>query len=151
MGNTILKISTSILLYQLTLCCIIWASRCPMHRPSLICWQSKVWKGANTWLADQGGGADRPHFSSVGPELCATSSPRIIFSVTMPYFWHIEDMHGFRSIWCFSIIRCSWNGRSIKLVELVSNKHLCSISWMKCSCVGSKYMHFMTTNTSPHT
>jgi hypothetical protein len=39
--------------------------------------------------------ADQPHFGSVGPGLCATSSPRVIFSVTMPYFGHIEDMHGF--------------------------------------------------------
>jgi hypothetical protein len=50
------------------------------------------------WLATQGGGADQPHFGLVGPRLCATSTPRIIFSVTMPYFGHIEDMHGFRSI-----------------------------------------------------
>jgi hypothetical protein len=33
----------------------------------------------------------------VGQGLCATSSPRVIFSVTMPYFGHIEDMHGFWS------------------------------------------------------
>jgi hypothetical protein len=31
-----------------------------------------------------------------------------------------------------------------KLVELVSNKHLSSISWMKCRYVGCKYIHFMT-------
>jgi hypothetical protein len=68
---------------------------CPMHWPSLTHWQSGVWKGANTWLASQGGDADRPHFGSVGPRLCATSSPHVIFSVPMPYFWHIEDMHVF--------------------------------------------------------
>jgi hypothetical protein len=56
-------------------------------------------------------------------------------------------MHGFWSIWCFSIIRCSWNGRSTKLVKLVSNNHISSISWMKCTYVGSKYMQFMTANT----
>jgi hypothetical protein len=32
------------------------------------------------------GGAGQPHFGSIGPGLCATSSPRVIFSVTMPYF-----------------------------------------------------------------
>jgi hypothetical protein len=46
----------------------------------------------------QGGGASRPHFGSVGPGLCATSSPRVILSMTMPYFEYIEDMHGFWSI-----------------------------------------------------
>jgi hypothetical protein len=71
---------------------------------------------------------------------------RVIFSVTMSYFGHNEDMHGFWSIWCFSIIWCSWNGRSTKLVKLVSNKHLSSISWMKCRYVHSKYMHFMIAN-----
>jgi hypothetical protein len=121
---------------------------CPVHQPSLTRWQSRVWKGANTWPAGQGGGADRCHFGSVGPGLCVASSPHVIFSVTVPYFGHIEDMHGFWSIWCFPIIWCSWNGRSTKLVELVSNKHLSSISWMKFRYVGSKYMHFMTTNTS---
>jgi hypothetical protein len=73
--------------------------------------------------------------------------PRVILSVTMPYFGHIEDMHGFCFIWCFFIIRCSWNGRSTKLTELVRNKHLSSISCMKCRYVGGKYMHFMTANT----
>jgi hypothetical protein len=34
----------------------------------------------------------------IGLGLCATSSPRVILSVTMPYFGHIEDMHGFWSI-----------------------------------------------------
>jgi hypothetical protein len=29
------------------------------------------------------------------PRLCATSFPRIILSVTMPCFGHIEDMHSF--------------------------------------------------------
>jgi hypothetical protein len=42
------------------------------------------------------------------------------------------------------------NGRSIKLVELVSNRLLSSTSCMKCRYVGSKYMHFMTANTPPH-
>jgi hypothetical protein len=53
---------------------------------------------ANTWSARQGGGVGRPHFGSVRSELCATSSPQVILSVTMPYFGHIEDMHGFWSI-----------------------------------------------------
>jgi hypothetical protein len=48
--------------------------------------------------------AGRPHLGSVEPVLCAMSFPRIIFSVTMPYFGQNEDMHGFLSIWCFSII-----------------------------------------------
>jgi hypothetical protein len=112
--------------------------------------KSEFEKGTNTWPPGQGGGADRHHFGSVGPGLCVTSSLRVIFSVTMPYFRYIEDMHGFWFIWCFPIIWCSWNGRSTKLVELVSNKHLSSISWMKCRCVGGKYMHFMTVNTPPH-
>jgi hypothetical protein len=38
------------------------------------------------------------------------------------------------------------NGRLIKFMELVSNKHLSFISSMKCKYVGSKYMHFMTAN-----
>jgi hypothetical protein len=29
--------------------------------------------------------------------LCAMSFPRVIFSVTMPYFGHNKDMHGFCS------------------------------------------------------
>jgi hypothetical protein len=65
----------------------------------------------------------------------------------MPDFGYIEDMHGFWSIWYFFVIRCSWKVRSTKLVELVSNKNLSSISCMKCRSVGGKYMHFMTANT----
>jgi hypothetical protein len=87
-----------------------------------------------------------PHLGSVDPVLYTTSFPRVTFTVTMPYFGHNEDMHGVLSIWWFSIIRCSWNGRSMKVVELVSNKHISSISWMKCRYVAGKYMHFMTTN-----
>jgi hypothetical protein len=99
----------------------------PVRRPSLTCWQSGISKGANTWPSGEGGGAGQPQFRSVGPRLCATSSPHVRFSPIMPYFGHIEDMNRFWSIWCFSIIRCSSNGRSTKLVELVSNKHLSSI------------------------
>jgi hypothetical protein len=91
--------------------------------------------------------ASRPHFGSVGPELCVTSSPHVILSVTMPYFRHIKDMHRFCSIWYFFVIRCSWNGKSRKLMELVSNKHLSSISWMKFGYVGGRYVYFMITNT----
>jgi hypothetical protein len=81
--------------------------------------------------------------------LCAMSSPHVVLSVTMSYFEHDEVMHGFWSIWYFPVIRCSLNGRSTKLVELVSNKHLSSISWMECRYVGDKYMHFMTANKDP--
>jgi hypothetical protein len=70
----------------------------PMHRPSLTCWQSRNLNGANTWPTGQGGGVGRPHFASVGPGLSATPFPRVILSMTMPYFGHIEDMHGFWSI-----------------------------------------------------
>jgi hypothetical protein len=98
------------------------------HRPYWTCIENGFWKCANTWPAGQGDVASRPHLVSVEPMLFATSFPRVIFSVTMPYFGHNEDMHGFWSIWCFSVIRCSRNGRSIKLVELISNKHLFSIS-----------------------
>jgi hypothetical protein len=65
------------------------------------------WKCANTWPADPGDVASRPHIVSVEPMLCATSFPRVIFSVTMSYLGHSEDMHGCWSIWCFSVIRCS--------------------------------------------
>jgi hypothetical protein len=109
--------------------------------------QNDFWKWTNTWLAGQGDVADRQHLCSVEPVLCATSFPHVILSVTMPSFGYNEDMHGFWSIWCFSFIWCSWNGRSTKLVELVCNKHLSSISWMKCRYVGGTYMHFMTANT----
>jgi hypothetical protein len=105
----------------------------------------------NTWSAGQGDVVGRPHLGSVEPMLCATSFPHVILSVTMPYFGHNEDTHGFWSRWWFFIIRCSWNGRSTKLVELISNKHLSSMSWMKCRYGGGKYMHFMTTNTPLHT
>jgi hypothetical protein len=120
----------------------------PVHRPSLTHWQSKIWKVANTWPTSQRGGVGWPHFVSVGPGFYATSSPHVIFSMTIPYFGHTEGMHRFWSIWCFPVIWCSWNGTSTKLVELISNKHLSSISWMKCRYVGGKYMHFVTANTS---
>jgi hypothetical protein len=41
---------------------------------------------------------------SVEPVLCATSFSPVILSVTISYFGHNEDMHGFWSIWCISII-----------------------------------------------
>jgi hypothetical protein len=121
-----------------------------LHWPLLTCVWNSFQKYAKPWLAGQGSGAGQPHFGSVGPRLCATSSPHVILFVTMSYFGHNEDMHGFWSIWCFFIIWCSWNGRSTKLMELVSNKHLSSISWMKFGYVIGKYMHFMTVNTPPH-
>jgi hypothetical protein len=43
--------------------------------------------------ADQGDVAGWPHLGSVEPVLCAMSFPRVILSVTMPYFGHNEDMH----------------------------------------------------------
>jgi hypothetical protein len=91
----------------------------------------------------------RPHFGLVGPGLYATSSRCVILSKTTPGFVHNEDMYGFWNIWGFSVIWCSWNGRSTKLVELVSNRHLYSISCMKCRYVRGKYMQFMTANTPP--
>jgi hypothetical protein len=52
----------------------------------------------------------------------------------------------------FSIIWCSWNSKSTKLMELISNKHLSSISRMKFGYVGGRYVYFMTANTPlPHT
>jgi hypothetical protein len=90
--------------------------------------------------------AGRPHFGLVGPGLCAMSSPRVILSVTMSYFGILKICIYFLFIWCFFIIRCSWNGGSTKLVELVSNQHLSFISCIKCRYVDDKYMHFMTAN-----
>jgi hypothetical protein len=69
--------------------------------------QNGFWKCANTWPAGQGDVAGRSHLGSVEAVLCATSFPRVILSVTVPYFGHNEDMHGFLSIQIFSIIRCS--------------------------------------------
>jgi hypothetical protein len=54
----------------------------PVHRPYLTRWQSKIWKGTNTWSAG-------PTLARVGLGLYDTSSPCVIFSVTMPYFGHI--------------------------------------------------------------
>jgi hypothetical protein len=102
-----------------------------LHRPPLTRVWNDFWKYAKLWPVGQGSGVGRPHFGSVGLELCAASSPRVILFVTMYYFGYNKDMHGFWSIWCISIIRCSWNGKSTKLMELISNKHLSSISWMK--------------------
>jgi hypothetical protein len=62
-------------------------------------------KCANTWPVGQSDVADRPHLGSVEPVLYATSFPHVVLSVTMPYFGHNEDMHGFWSMWCFSVIR----------------------------------------------
>jgi hypothetical protein len=81
--------------------------RYPEHRLYWTCRQNDFWNCANTWPTDQGDVAGRPHLGSVEPVLCATSFPRVILSMTMPYFGHNEDMHGFWSIWCFSIIRSS--------------------------------------------
>jgi hypothetical protein len=65
------------------------------YRLTLTCGENGIWKYANTWPADQGDVTGRPHLGSVDPVLCATSSPRVILSVTMPYFGHNEDLHGF--------------------------------------------------------
>jgi hypothetical protein len=120
------------------------------HRLCRTCKKYDFWKCANTWPAGQGDVAGWPHLGSIEPVLCATSFPRVIFSVTMSYFGHNEDMYGFWSIWCFSVIQCFRNGRSTKLMKLVSNKHLSSLSRMKYRYVGGKYMYFITSNT-PHT
>jgi hypothetical protein len=55
------------------------------HRLSWICRQNGFWKCANTWPADQGDVAGRPHLGSVELVLCATSFPCVILSMTMPY------------------------------------------------------------------
>jgi hypothetical protein len=63
-----------------------------------LCWtrrQNGFWKCTNTWLSSQGDVAGRPHLGLVESMLCATSFPHVILSVTMPYFGHNEDMHGF--------------------------------------------------------
>jgi hypothetical protein len=52
-------------------------------------------KCANTWPAGEGDVAGWPHLGSVELVLCATSVPRVILFVTMPYFGHNEDMHDF--------------------------------------------------------
>jgi hypothetical protein len=66
------------------------------------------WKGDKPWPTGQEGGTGRPHFCFSRPWLCATSSPYVILSVTTPGFGHNEDMYGFWSVWCFSIIWGSW-------------------------------------------
>jgi hypothetical protein len=55
-------------------------------------------KDAKPWSSSQGGGVGRPHCGSNGSRLCATSSPRVILSVTTLGFGHNEDMHEFWSI-----------------------------------------------------
>jgi hypothetical protein len=133
----------------------LW-QHCLSHIGYPSCWlkltrvEDGFWKDEKPWPAGQGGAVGRPHFGSAGPRFCAMSSPHVILSVTTPGFGHNEDMYGFWSTWCFSVIRCSWNGKSTKRMELISNKHLSPISWMKCRYVGGKYVHFMTANT-PHT
>jgi hypothetical protein len=99
-----------------------------------------------TPTADQGGVAGQTPFGSVRPGLCAMSSPHVKLSMTMSYIGYNDDMHGFWSIGCFHVIWCSWKVKSTKLAELVSNKHISSISWMKYRYVGGKSMHFMTAN-----
>jgi hypothetical protein len=47
---------------------------------------------------------------------------------------------------CYSFIRHSCSDKSTKLVELVSNKHLSSISYMKFGYVGGKNRCFITAN-----
>jgi hypothetical protein len=77
---------------------------------SAFCWtcrQNGFWNCTTRSPAGQGDVAGRPHLGSIEPMLCATSFPQFILSVTMPDFGHNEDTHGFWSIWCFSVIRCS--------------------------------------------
>jgi hypothetical protein len=111
----------------------------------MICVESVISFVPNSGRSAKEWGRLAPPFL-VGPRLIATSSPCIKLSKSTPVFGHHEDMYGFWSVWCFSVIRCSWNGRSTKLIELISNRHLFSTSCMKCRYVGTKYMHFMTAN-----
>jgi hypothetical protein len=63
-----------------------------------LCWtrrQNGFWKCTNIWPAGQGDVASWPYLGSVEPVLGATSFPRVILSVTMPYFGHNEHMHEF--------------------------------------------------------
>jgi hypothetical protein len=77
------------------------------YRLTLTCGENGFCKSANTWPAGQGDVVGHSQPGSVEPVLYATSFPHVILSMTMPYFGHNEDMHGFWSIWCFSAIRCS--------------------------------------------
>jgi hypothetical protein len=47
---------------------------------------------------------------------------------------------------CYSFIRRSYSDKSTKLVELVNNKHLSSISYMKLGYVGTNNRCFMIAN-----
>jgi hypothetical protein len=90
---------------------------CCTHR------QNGFWKCANTCLAG------RTHLNSVEPVLRDTSFPCIILSMTMPYFRHNEDMHGFWSIWCFSVIWCSWIDQQNSWNSLVISIYLLYLEW----------------------
>jgi hypothetical protein len=57
--------------------------------------ENGFWKCVEKWQAGQGDVPGRPHLSSVEPVLYATLFPLLILSVTMPYFGHNEDVHGF--------------------------------------------------------
>jgi hypothetical protein len=57
--------------------CLFWTRR-----------QNSFSKCTNTWPAGQGDVAGRPHLGSIQLMLCAMSFPRVIFSVTIPYFGH---------------------------------------------------------------
>jgi hypothetical protein len=74
------------------------------HHLFWTCRQNVFCKCANTWSAGQGDMASQPHLGSVEPMLSAMSFPHVILSMTLPDFRHNEDMHGFWSIWCFSVI-----------------------------------------------
>jgi hypothetical protein len=59
------------------------------------CWthrQNSFLKCANTWPPG------RPYLGLVEPVLCVMAFHHVILSVTIPYFGHNEDMHGFWSI-----------------------------------------------------
>jgi hypothetical protein len=72
--------------------------RCPSFLPASplgigyiehrLCWtrrQNGFWKCANTWPASYGDVVGRPLHGLVEPVLCATSFPRVILCVTMPF------------------------------------------------------------------
>jgi hypothetical protein len=77
---------------------------CSSYQLTLTHGEDRFWECAITWPVGQGDVASQPHLGSVEPVLYATSFPHVILSMTMPYFGHNEDMNGFWSIWCFSII-----------------------------------------------
>jgi hypothetical protein len=76
-----------------------------------------------------------------------TSSPPVVEPMTLVKFklWTIfMDFDPWRS---YLIIWCPWNNNSAKLMEVVRNNHLFSISHMKYGNVGGENGCFTTANT----